>query len=116
MKDSFAPLLILIAFGSFACGLWKWIVTARTAVLPAWRRAASGFGCIAVSAQGVGFFVLLTRTAGNPALVAEWLHFEVYTLIVAVPLVLCGRGLARWGMFLASLFLFVICFFVALSA
>ena len=108
--------MILVAFGGLAYAWMKWRGEARKVELPAWRRTVANIGFLAVAVQAVLFIASWTRIGRDYVLFGQWARWVLPSFLVAVPCVLAGKGASRWWLLASSVLLFVICFFIVLSA
>ena|SRR5208337_5078411 len=110
--------MIVSAFGGFAYALQKWPDQRRKGGLSLWRRIAANAGFLAVAAQALFFvaFWVWPHIGRDYVLFRQWARWALSSFLVAFPCVLAGRGASRWWLLWSSVLLFVICFFIALSA
>ena len=104
------------AFGGLAYAWRKWRGEARKVELPAWRRTAANIGFLAVALQAVLFIAFWTRIGRDYLLFGQWARWVLPSFLVAVPCALAGKGASRWWLLSSSVLLFVLCFFIVLSA
>jgi hypothetical protein len=110
--------LCVIAVGCLAYALWRQRAEAKSIKLPAWRRIVAGLGFFAVTAQAVVLVVywVWPQIGRDYVLFGKWARWVLPSFLVAIPLVLFGQGSSRWWLLSSSVLLFVICFFIVLSA
>ena len=108
--------MILVAFGGLAYAWKKWRGESRKVELPAWRRTVTNIGFLAVTVQGISLIASWTRIGRDYALFGQWARWVLPAFLVALPCVLVGKGTSRWWLLSSSVLLFVICFFIVLSA
>lgn len=108
--------ICMAALGSFGYAVWERRTETETKTTPLWRRIVAASGFVAVAAQAVFFAAFWTRIGRDYVLFGRWARWVLPTFLVAVACVLAGRGASRWWLLLSSVFLFVICFFIVLSA
>jgi hypothetical protein len=108
--------ILLTAFGGFAFALWIWRSDPRKLTLPTWRRIVTNVGFLAVTGQAAMLIASWTRIGRDYVLFGEWARLVVPSFLVALPCVLAGKGPSRWWLLSSSVLLFVICFFMLLSA
>ena len=110
--------MILIALGALAYGWKKWLGELRKRELPMWRRTAPSAGFLAVTAQATLFLAIWIwpHIGRDYVSFGEWARSELLLFLIAFPLVLAGQGPSRWWLLLSSVLLFIICFFIALTA
>lgn len=108
-------LMTLTATSGLAYAWWHCDVVLGNKTLPFWRRIAASIGLLAVTMQALLFILSWTRI-GSGVLFGQWARWVLPTFLVAVPCVLAGKGAFRWWLLLSSVLLFVICFFIVLSA
>lgn len=91
-----------------------WQKAERSRSLPRWRKFLFGVGLLAVAGQSV-LLALAWAIWDDPATFVAWDRLVGCSFLTAVPLILLGKGPARWGLLVMSFVLFVVCFFLALS-
>lgn len=99
-------LIFLIALGSLIASWLSWLVYIRTQEIPGWRRAAAGIACVLVTSQAI---VCLRFSFTG------WKHYSLPLYLLALPVVIAAKGLARWSLLSAWALICVICFFITLS-
>jgi hypothetical protein len=109
-------LLPLIAFWGLAYTWWHRRGELEWETLPSWRRIVANIGLLAFTVQAVLFILSWTRIGRDYTLFGRWAGWVLPTFLVAVPCVLAGNGKSRWWLLSSSVLLFVICFFIVLSA
>jgi len=109
-------LMLLLAFWGLGYAWWHWRISLAKETLPLWRRTLGIVGLLAVSVQALLFLLSFTRIGSDYMLFGKWARWVDYTFLVAVPCVLAGKGKPRWWLLSASILLFVVCFFITLSA
>jgi hypothetical protein len=109
-------LMILLAFWGLGHAWWHWRIRPGKDILPLWRRTFAIVGLLAVSVQALLFILSFTRIGSDYTLFGKWARWVDYTFLVAVPCVLAGKGTSRWWLLSSSILLFVVCFFITLSA
>jgi hypothetical protein len=109
-------IMIAGAFDSLVYTWVKWFWRTAKADLPAWRRVAAALGFVAVVMQAGLFIASWTRIGQDHVLFGQWARWVLPSFLVAVPLVLAGKGSSRWGLLSSSIVLFVVSFFIVLSA
>ncbi len=108
--------MALTAFGGLPYAWIKWRREISKTEISSWRRAIANVGFLAVGVQALVFLAFWTRISGDYVLFGQWARWVFSTFAVAVPLVLAGRGASRWWLLSSSTLLFVMCFFMTLSA
>jgi hypothetical protein len=110
--------MIVSAFGSLAYALKKWRDARRKVELSLWRHIGVNAGFLAVAAQALLFvaFWVWPHIGRNYVLFGQWARWALSSFLVALPCVLAGKGASRWWLLSSSVLLFVICFFIVLSA
>ena len=108
--------LSLTVLATLAYALSRWCHDRMQ--LPKWRRVASFAGFVAVTAQGASFVAFWSwpQIGRNYVLFGEWGRWVVASFLVAVPCVLAGKGPTRWWLLSSSTLVFVISYFILLSA
>jgi hypothetical protein len=106
----------LIAFGALAFAWKNWRAEPGKVELPAWRRAAANLGFLAVAAQAALFIASWTHIGRDYVLFGRWARWVLPSFLVALPCVLAAKGASRRWLLSSSVLLFVICFFIVLSA
>jgi hypothetical protein len=105
--------LCLAPFGCFACAVRKWVEISKRQAVPSWRRIAVWVGFLAVAGQAVSFALCWTSLGNdvrNFQMLSRWM---LGSFLVALPLVLIGKGASRWWLLSSSVIWFVVgCFFV----
>jgi hypothetical protein len=110
--------MIISAFGGLVYAWKRWRDDTQKLELPAWRRAVANIGFLAVAAQAVLFLVFWKWPGVGRDYVSlgQWARWILPTFLVALPFVLAGKGRSRWWLLSSSVLLFIVCFFIALSA
>lgn len=103
------------AFASLICAWVKWFWRTPKASLPAWRRGVATLGFVAVVVQAGLFIASWTRLGRDYVWFGQWARWVLPSFLVALPLVLTGKGLSRWWLLSSSVILFVICLFIVLG-
>ena len=113
----FVAMLLAALFWLRPYALKRWQRDTTKAQLPVWRRIAANIGLLAVGAQIILFIVSSWISIGSDYLLfGQWARWVVPTFIVAFSCVLAGKGSTRWWLLSSSVIMFVICFFIVLSA
>jgi hypothetical protein len=107
--------MIIAAFCGLVFGWTKWRHENRKACIPVWRRILAGAGILAVTAQAI-VFIESWRIGSDYVLFGKWARWVLPSFLVALPCVIAGRGASRWSLLSSSILLFVLCFFIILSA
>lgn len=110
--------LSLTALGALAYALWKWRRETPNVEFPMWRRVILVIGVIAVTLQAGLFlaFWLWPSIGRDYLLFGSWARWVHISFIVALPCLFAGKGPSRWWLLSSSILMFVICFFIVLSA
>jgi hypothetical protein len=109
-------LMTLAASWGLAYAWWRRRVELGKDTLPFWRRTVASIGLLSVTAQALLFILSWTRIGRDYALFGQWARWILPTFLVAAPCVLAGKGPSRWWLLASSVLLFIICFFITLSA
>jgi hypothetical protein len=107
--------IIVAGLCGFIVALGTWMKSKSATGLPAWRKTLFSLGFLAVAGQVVLFALSWTHIGVDRALFAAWARCVYPSFLVAVVLVLTGKGPARWWLLASSFLLFVLCFFSMLS-
>lgn len=107
--------IVVAGLAGFVLALRAWFKTGQSMGLPVWRKLLFSLGFLAVAGQVLLFAVSWTRIGVDHALFAAWARFVYPSFLVAVVLVLTGKGSARWWLLASSCLLFVLCFFMMLT-
>ena len=99
-------LIVLMALGSLIASWLSWLVYIRTQEIPGWRRVAAGIACVLVTLQAI---VCLRFSF------MEWKRYSLPLFLLTLAVVIAAKGLARWSLLLAWVFICVICFFITIS-
>lgn len=108
--------ICLLALCILIYAVLKWVLDDRKQPLPAWRRVAFGTGILLVVFQVVLFAASWRRDVSDYVNFARWARLVLPSFLVAAGFVLAGKGPSRWWLLAVSILLFVLCFFVVLSA
>jgi len=108
--------VVLFAFGGITYSFLKWRRETSGTDLPAWRRTAAclGFLAVAVEAMLLLAFLLWHRISLDHQMLGLWATLIYPAFVVAVPLVLAGKGAPRWWLLSSSVIVFIVCFFMSL--
>lgn len=109
-------LMTLTASWGLAYAWWLWRVELGRDNLPPWRRVVASIGLLAVTSQALLFILSWTQIGRDYALFGQWARWVLTTFLIAVPCVFAGKGRSRWWLLSSSVLLFIICFFITLSA
>src|SRR5271154_6446804 len=104
--------MVACAVGCLAYAWKTWHGETRKLNFPAWRRTAANIGFLAVAVQAILFIAFWTRIGRDYILFVRWARWVLPSFIVALPLILAGKGTSRWWLLSSSILLFVICFFI----
>lgn len=107
--------IILAGLAGFVLALRAWLKSRQSTGLPAWRKLLFSLGFVAVAGQFILFALWWTRIGRDYALFAAWARLVDPSFLVAIVLVLTGKGSARWWLLGSSSLLFVLCFFIMLT-
>jgi hypothetical protein len=107
-------LMTLTAFAGLAYSSWHLRKAAVTDSL--WRRSVTSIGLLGVSIQASIFILFWTPIVHNDLSLAQWSRWVLPTFLLAVACSLLGTKALRWWLVSTSTLLFVLCFFLALSA
>jgi hypothetical protein len=112
----FYIIIVIIALGGLTYSFLKWLRDDRKAVISKWRGVLFYFGFVAVGAQSALFlaFFIWHRISRDRQLIGVWANLTYPAFIVAIPLVLAGKGASRWWLLSSSIIVFVLCFFMSL--
>jgi len=110
--------LCLVAFGSLGYAIWKWRTEAKKETLPVWRQIATMIAFLAVMTQVSVFavFWIWPEIGRDYIKFGQWARWVIPPFLVALPCAIAGKVAVRWSLLLPSIILFVICFFIVLSA
>lgn len=108
--------ICITALGCLGFAIWKVAREHDRTNLPTWRRIVGGIGFVAVTFQAILFITSWTRIGKDYVQFSQWSRLVLPSFLVAVPCVLADRGAIRWYLLSSSILLFVICFFIVLSA
>lgn len=108
--------MIAIAFGNLAYAWKDRRADDRKFKFKAWRQAAVTIGFLAVTMQAILFILFWTHIGHDYVLFGKWARCVLPSFLIAVPCILLGKGKSRWLLLSSSIFLFVACFFIVLSA
>ena len=110
--------LCLVAVGTFGYAAWKWWTGVETDTPPVWRRVATMLAFLAVATQVsvLSAFWIWPQIGRDYIGFAQWARWVLPPFLVALPCAIVGKRVVRWLLLTASVVLFVICFFIVLSA
>ncbi len=110
--------ICLIALGCLGYAVWKRRTEVEKVKLPRWRQVATVLGFLAVTTQAVVFaaFWIWPQIGRDYVSFGQWARWVLPPFLVAVPCALAGKGASRWWLLSSSVLLFVICFFIVMSA
>jgi hypothetical protein len=110
--------MIISAFGGLAYAWKKWRDDAQKLELPTWRRAVANIGFLAVAGQAVLFLVFWEWPGVGHDYVplGHWARWILPSFLVALAFRSRWEGSLAMVAPSSSVLLFVICFFIVLSA
>jgi hypothetical protein len=110
--------LCLVAIGSFGYAAWKWWDGVEASKLPVWRQVATMLAFLAAATQVsvLGAFWIWPQIGHDYVGFARWARWILPPFLVALPSAIAGKRAVRWLLLTASVVVFVICFFIVLSA
>jgi hypothetical protein len=107
--------IVLTGLAAFASAFSVWIRKSKSSDLPSWRKVIFSFAFLAVAAQFLLFALSWTHIGNDYALFIKWRRFVFPSFWVGVVPTLFGKGSPRWWLLLASVLIFVLCFFTMLT-
>lgn len=114
-----AEALLLVMLVAAFLGLfyaWRdWPSELRHVKLLAWRRAAVSVALFAVTLQAILFVALWTPVGRDHVLLQRSMQADFVLMLLGAPCSFTWRAPTRWWLLASSVFLPVICFFVALA-
>jgi hypothetical protein len=108
-------LMAVTAFAGLSYAWWH----LRTAVVtdtPLWWRSVTSIGLLGVSIQALVFIVFWTPVVHDALSLAQWSRWVFPAFLLGAACSLLGKGVFRRWLVSSSALLFVICFFLVLSA